>query len=111
MNINRDEFHRCLSRLAVRAGRELLAKEPHWGDAILCDGLIYATRALRLDAPAKDAISWFQRRLEVGPRTDGWIWFWSAEALPALDIHLLTSRTEYLEYARKVVDALEHKAA
>ena len=32
----------ALERLTSHAAAELLAKQPHWGDAILCDGLLYA---------------------------------------------------------------------
>ncbi|HUE11014.1 MAG TPA: DUF3536 domain-containing protein, partial [Steroidobacteraceae bacterium] len=39
---------RALERLTASASRELLVKQPHWGDAILCDGLLYAARALEL---------------------------------------------------------------
>src|SRR5216684_4347142 len=99
-----------LELLTGKASSELLSKEPHWGDAILCDGLIYATRALSEDGPAESVVTWFEPKLANGPRTSGWIWFWSAEALPALDIYLLRSDTRYLEYARNVVSALEKTA-
>jgi unsaturated rhamnogalacturonyl hydrolase len=99
-----------LARVAAHAGAELNSKKPHWGDAILCDGLLYAARALKSDAPAAGARSWFRPKLATGPRTDGWIWFWSAEALPALDLYIRTRDRSYLDYARAVVEALETKA-
>ena len=37
--IDNDEMRRALERLTANASRELLAKQPHWGDAILCDGV------------------------------------------------------------------------
>ncbi len=92
-------------------GSELERRIPHWGDGILCDGLVYATRALRDDSPAKDAIAWFAPRLSSGPRLGDWFWFWAAEALPALDLHQLSGQSAYLDYARAVVDALENRIA
>ena len=44
--VENDEMRRALERLTANASRELLAKQPHWGDAILCDGLLYTARAL-----------------------------------------------------------------
>lgn len=105
-----DQIRQCLTRMATHGGAELRRKHPHWGDAILCDGLLYAARALEIDAPATDAAAWFSPRLQQGPRTDGWIWFWSAEALPALGLHLRTAERAYLNYAAAVVSALESKA-
>lgn len=134
-SVDSARIERCLKSVAARGGAELRAKEPeraadtgtvekafferaalarrqpHWGDGILCDGLVYATRAMGVDSPAEDAIAWFSPRIESGPRLNGWFWFWAAEALPALDLHLLTSRTAYLDYARAVVTALESAAA
>ncbi len=97
--------------MASHGGAELTHKRPHWGDSILCDGLLYAARALKSEAPANAARAWFSPRLATGPRTDGWIWFWSAEALPALDLYIRTAEQGYLDYARAVVSALESKAA
>jgi unsaturated rhamnogalacturonyl hydrolase len=105
-----DQIRQGLTRMAAQGGAELRQKHPHWGDAILCDGLLYAARALTIDAPAADAAAWFSPKLQHGPRTDGWIWFWSAEALPALDLHLRTAERAYLDYAATVVSALESKA-
>jgi unsaturated rhamnogalacturonyl hydrolase len=99
-----------LIRLTAHAARELLSKKPHWGDAILCDGLLYAARALKIESPVEHAIKWFAPKLSTGPNTDGWFWFWAAEALPALDLHLKTGKREYLEYARIIIDAVQHKA-
>lgn len=104
------QIARCLTLMAAHGGAELRQKPPHWGDAILCDGLLYAARALKTDAPAAHAAAWFSPKLAAGPRTDGWIWFWSAEALPALDLHIRTGERAYLDYARAVVSALESKA-
>lgn len=100
----------ALTRLAARGAQALNANmPPHWGDAILCDGLLYAARALRTQAPAEQAIKWFGPRLANGPDTSGWFWMWAAEALTALDLHVHTRRAEYLDYARAVLDAIEHK--
>jgi unsaturated rhamnogalacturonyl hydrolase len=96
-----------LVAMAAHGGAELADKRPHWGDAILCDGLLYAARALKTDQPNQDAAAWFSPRLATGPSTEGWIWFWSAEALPALDLHILTGDRGYLDYARRVISALE----
>ena len=103
-------MRRSLERLASHASSELLAKQPHWGDAILCDGLLYAARALKTDAPVAAAQQWFARKLAQGPRTNGWFWFWAAEALPALDLHQQTGDPRYLDYARSIVDFLETSA-
>jgi unsaturated rhamnogalacturonyl hydrolase len=100
-----------LERLAVHASAELIVKQPHWGDAILCDGLLAAADALGIDAPRAAAEKWFARRLETGPKLDGWFWFWAAEAMPALTLHARTGRAEYLDYARKIIDAFETTAA
>jgi unsaturated rhamnogalacturonyl hydrolase len=106
-----DELSRALERLTTSASRELLAKQPHWGDAILCDGLIYAARALETSAPIEAAERWFGPKLAAGPRTNGWFWLWAAEALPALDLHLKTNDPRYLEYARAIVGFMENSAA
>jgi len=106
-----DELSGALKRLAANGGRELLAKQPHWGDALLCDGLVYAARALKTSAPLETAERWFAPKLAAGPRTDGWFWFWAAEALPALDLHLRTNDPRYLEYARAIVSFMENSAA
>ena len=94
------EIRDALERLTANASRELLVKQPHWGDAILCDGLLYASRALKSDAPVEAALRWFEPKLAAGPRTNGWFWFWAAEALPALDLYLRTNDPRYLDYAR-----------
>jgi hypothetical protein len=91
-----DEIRRSLERLASHASAEILAKQSHWGDAILCDGLLYSARALKTDAPVAAAEKWFAPKLTQGPRTNGWFWFWAAEALPALDLREATGDT----YAR-----------
>jgi unsaturated rhamnogalacturonyl hydrolase len=109
--IENDELRRALERLTANASRELLAKQPHWGDAILCDGLLYAARALASDAPVEAAARWFEPKLASGPRTKRWFWFWAAEALPALDLYEKTSDARYLEYARAIIDFMEHTAA
>jgi len=109
--MDRAEIRDVLGRLTANASRELLDKQPHWGDAIMCDGLIYAARALRSDAPVEAAERWFAPKLAAGPRTDGWFWFWAAEALPALDLHLKTNDPRYLEYARAVAGFMENSAA
>ena len=109
--IENDELRRALEQLTASAGRELLAKQPHWGDAILCDGLLYAARALGTNAPIEAAERWFAPKLASGPRTSGWFWFWAAEALPALDLYLHTNDPRYLEYARAIVGFMENSAA
>ncbi|MGH7926006.1 MAG: glycoside hydrolase family 88 protein [Candidatus Binatus sp.] len=101
----------ALERLTANASRELLDKQPHWGDAILCDGLLYAGHTLGTDAPVEAAKRWFAPKLAAGPRTKGWFWFWAAEALPALDLHLKTGDRRYLEYARTIVGFMETSAA
>jgi unsaturated rhamnogalacturonyl hydrolase len=106
-----DEVRGALERLTSSASRELLVKQPHWGDAILCDGLLYTARVLKSDAPVAAAERWFAPKLTAGPRTSGWFWFWAAEALPALDLHLKTNDPRYLEYARAVVAFMENSAA
>jgi len=105
------EIRDALERLTANAGRELLAKQPHWGDAILCDGLLYAARVLKSNAPVEAAQRWFEPKLAAGPRTSGWFWFWAAEALPALDLYLQTNDPRYLEYARAIVGFMEDSAA
>jgi unsaturated rhamnogalacturonyl hydrolase len=106
-----DELRGALQRLTANASRELLVKQPHWGDAILCDGLLYAAHALKTDAPVEAAQRWFEPKLAAGPRTNGWFWFWAAEALPALDLHLRTNDSRYLDYARSIVSFMEESAA
>src|SRR5260221_13491522 len=97
------EVRDAVERLAANASRDLLVKQPHWGDAILCGGLLSAAYALKSDAPVEAAQRWFEPKLAAGPRTSGWFWFWAAEALPALGLYHLTKRPEYLEYARKII--------
>ena len=104
------EIRDALERLTANASRELLVKQPHWGDAILCDGLFYAARALKSDAPVEAAQRWFEPKLAAGPRTGGWFWFWAAEALPALDLYLNTNDARCLEYARAIAAFLENSA-
>jgi len=106
-----DELRGALQRLTANASGELLVKQPHWGDAILCDGLLYAARALKTDAPIEAAQRWFEPKLAAGPRTNGWFWFWAAETLPALDLHLRTNDSRYLDYARSIVSFMEESAA
>ncbi len=43
----------ALARVAAHGGEELNAKQPHWGDAILCDGLLYAAHALKAQGLAE----------------------------------------------------------
>ncbi len=104
------EIRDALERLTANASRELLVKQPHWGDAILCDGLLYAARALKTDAFVEAAQRWFEPKLAAGPRTSGWFWFWAAEALPALDLYLNTNDPRWLEYARAIAGFLENSA-
>jgi unsaturated rhamnogalacturonyl hydrolase len=94
----------ALARLAAHAGRELLNKKPHWGDAIECDGLLYAARALKANEALASAEKWFAPKLAAGPRLDGWFWLWAAEALPALNLYAATGQAAYLDYARRVLD-------
>jgi rhamnogalacturonyl hydrolase YesR len=108
-SIDKNHIRESLSRLTTHASAELLAKKPHWGDAILCDGLLYASMALKTDAPVESAIKWFAPKLSSGPNTGGWFWFWAAEALPALDLHVKTDERRYLDYARAIIDAVQHK--
>jgi unsaturated rhamnogalacturonyl hydrolase len=96
-----------LERLVKRSGAELLVKEPHWGDAILCDALVHASAILDSDEPLQAAIGWFEPRLSRGPTLTGWFWSWAAEALAAVDLHHATRRAAFLNYAREVVAALE----
>ncbi|HWN58581.1 MAG TPA: glycoside hydrolase family 88 protein [Methylomirabilota bacterium] len=110
-NMEHDEIRRSLERLASHASAEILAKQPHWGDAILCDGLLYSARALKTDAPVAAAQQWFAPKLAQGPRTNGWFWFWAAEALPALDLREATGDARYLDYARTIVNFMENTAA
>jgi unsaturated rhamnogalacturonyl hydrolase len=104
------EIRDALERLTANASRELLVKQPHWGDAILCDGLLYAARALKSDTPVEAAQRWFEPKLAAGPRTNGWFWFWAAEALPALDLYLNANDPRCLEYARAIAGFLENSA-
>src|ERR1700723_2095388 len=106
-----DGLRRALERLTANASRELLVKQPQWGDAILCDGLLYAARVLKSDAPVEAAQRWFEPKLTAGPHTKGWFWFWAAEALPALDLYIQTNDPRYLEYARAIVGFMENSAA
>jgi unsaturated rhamnogalacturonyl hydrolase len=106
-----DQVRDALERQTANASRELLVKQPHWGDAILCDGLLYAAQVLKSDAPVEAAQRWFEPKLAAGPRTNGWFWFWAAEALPALDLYLRTNDPRYLEYARAIVGFMENSAA
>lgn len=105
-----DEVRDALERLTANASRELLVKQPHWGDAILCGGLLAAAGALSTNAPVEAAHRWFDPKLAGGPRTSGWFWFWAAEAAPALSFHIRTKRPEYLEYARKIIETIETTA-
>jgi len=105
--IDKQKIRGSLERLAEHSAQELISKSPHWGDAIMCDGLLYAARALGTDAPAKSAGAWFGPKLAAGPNLKGWFWFWSAEALPALGLHQATGKSEYLDYARAVMDAVD----
>ena len=72
-SINADLVRGSLVRLADHASVELLSKQPHWGDAILCDDLLAASDALKDDAPGAAAHEWFARKLATGPRLDGWL--------------------------------------
>jgi rhamnogalacturonyl hydrolase YesR len=108
--MNAREVRPVLELLARRSGGELLVKEPHWGDAILCDALVEASATLDSDAPLQAAISWFEPRLSRGPKLTGWFWFWAAEALAAVDLHLVTHRGDFLNYAREVVAGFETTA-
>ena len=105
MNVR--EVRPALERLARRSSTELLVKEPHWGDAILCDALVQASSNLDSDAPLQAAIDWFEPKLARGPQLTGWFWSWAAEALAAVDLHMMTRRADFLNYARKVVAAFE----
>ena len=105
--MNAREVRPVLERLVKRSSAELLVKEPHWGDAILCDALVEASATLDSDAPLQAAIGWFEPRLSRGPKLTGWFWFWAAEALAAVDLHLVTRRADFLNYAREVVVAFE----
>jgi unsaturated rhamnogalacturonyl hydrolase len=109
--VSNDEMRGALERLASHAGAELLAKQPHWGDAILCDGLLYASMSLKNDTLLQAAEKWFAPKLAQGPRLNGWFWFWAAEALPALDLHLMTEDSRYFEHARTIVDFMDNTAA
>lgn len=111
MEPQRDEIEAALTRLAARGASQLGSGQPHWGDAILCDGLTYAARALESRAPLADAQRWLAPKLAAGPDTGRWIWSWSAEALPALDLHVATGEARYLDYGRALVAALDSKTA
>ena len=67
--------------------------------------------ALKNDAPIEAARNGSRRSSRTVRAPEGWFWFWAAEALPALDLHLKTGDARYLDYARKVVDFMENKAA
>jgi len=108
--MNAREVRPVLERLARRSSTELSVKEPHWGDAILCDGLVQASANLDSDAPLDAAIHWFEPKLARGPKLSGWFWFWAAEALAALDLHLATRRTDFLNYARQIVAGFDTTA-
>jgi len=108
--MNAREVRPVLERLAKHASADLLVKEPHWGDAILCDGLARASADLDQDAPLQAALHWFEPKLRSGPKLSGWFWFWSAEALAAIDLNLATRRPEFLDYARTIVSAIETTA-
>ena len=110
VHIESDKLRSSLERLATHASAEILAKQPHWGDAILSDGLLYAAHALKTDAPVAAVEKWFAPKLAQGPRTNGWFWFWAAEALPALDLHQQTGDQHYLDYARTIVSFMENSA-
>ncbi len=105
------QIRSALVRLADRAGAELATKAPHWGDAILCDGLTYAARATGSRAALESAAAWFAPRLATGPRLQGWFWFWAAEALTALDLYLASGDSRHLEYARTIVREFRTSAA
>lgn len=109
--VDRQAVQGCLGRLVSHSARELLSKEPHWGDAIMCDGLLYAARALKAVGPIENAIKWFEPKLADGPDVERPLWLWSAEALPALGLHQATGKLEYLDYARAIVNAVEHNCA
>ena len=105
-----DELRGALQRLTANASRELLVKQPHWGDAILCDGLLYAARALktmRRSTPRGDG----SRRSSRPGRAPGMVLVLAAEALPALDLYLQTNDARYLDYARSIVSFMEESAA
>src|SRR5262249_43777632 len=105
--MNAREVRPVLERLAKRSGEELLVKEPHWGDAILCDALVQASATLDSDAPLQAAIGWFEPKLSRGPKLRGWLWLGGAEALAAVDLPLATRRPDFMNYAREVVAAFE----
>src|SRR4029077_8526994 len=111
LHIESDKLRSSLERLSSHASAEILAKQPHWGDAILSDGLLYAAHALKTDAPVAAAEKWFAPKLAQRPRTNGWFWFWAAEALHALDLPLKNGYEHYLEYARSIVTFMENTAA
>jgi unsaturated rhamnogalacturonyl hydrolase len=92
-------------------GSELARTTPHWGDAIMCDGLVRASRVLHDEVPAQTAIAWFAPRLAGGARTGDWFWFWAAEGLAAIDLYQYCGEAPYLDFARGVVDALENRIA
>lgn len=107
--MNAREVRPVLERLTRRSSAELPIKEPHWGDAILCDALVQASANLDSDVPLQAAIDWFEPKLSRGPKLSGWFWFWSAEAMAAVELHMATRRQEFLNYAREVVGAFETK--
>lgn len=111
MTIEAQAIRACVTRMTARACGWLRHKELHWGDPILCDGMVRVAREFGSNAPMWEAAAWFAPRLASGPDTRGWIWVWSAEALPAIDLYLLLDERRYLDYARAVIDGLEHAAA
>ncbi len=110
MAMNARQIRPVLERLARRSSTDLLMSDPHWGNAILCDALVHASANLDQDGPLQAAIHWFEPKLVRGPKLSGWFWFWSAEALAAIDLHIATRRGEFLDYARKVVEGFETSA-
>ncbi|HVN63191.1 MAG TPA: glycoside hydrolase family 88 protein [Candidatus Binataceae bacterium] len=108
--MNKNDLRPHLERLSARASSELITKQLHWGDAILCDGLLYAARTLNRANLRETAEKWFASKLGAGPNTQGWFWVWAAEALPALDLYEQTKNAAYLDYARKIVEFMESSA-
>ncbi|MGH7815188.1 MAG: glycoside hydrolase family 88 protein [Candidatus Binataceae bacterium] len=108
--MNANDLRRHLEWLTAHAASELITKQIHWGDSILCDGLVYAARALEIANPLAVAEKWFAPRLAAGPNTQGWFWVWAAEALPALDLYGQTNNAAYLDYARRIVEFMESSA-
>jgi unsaturated rhamnogalacturonyl hydrolase len=100
----------ALARMTRRAAIELPAKQPHWGDAILSDGLTYAARALGEKAALAGAEEWFAPRLARGPKLEGWFWLWAAEALAALDLFDTTGNRDYRGYGNMILDHVRDRA-